>query len=254
MVKTNMKSKNKIINTFILILFLITGCFSLMPGLVLYPRERQPANCKLSPKFQDYKVKNIAVLPLKPSPKTESGDYIPPYATSTHTPIPKYVHLENEDETAAKLVEKELLATFIYQPVDRQKLNEVLKELEFQLSDLANAATMKRVGNLTGADALLTGSVNQALAALQWQSYGDTVFATYIGYVQLELRLTDVETGDVIWICEIERNSLNYIDSPITIASTQDVSKTAKFGGPGENNVVLFVMGKAIQEAIAGLK
>jgi curli biogenesis system outer membrane secretion channel CsgG len=230
---------------------LLGGCFSLMDGLTLYPMTKTPVDYKISPRFAEYHIKSIAVLPFTPSPKTESGDYTPKYATVKHDPIPYYMHMENDSETAAQLVEKALLGTFIYKPVDRRKLDKVLKELEFQLSDLVSSDTVKRVGKLTGADAVLTGSVTQAFAVLRFQSYGDVVYATYVGQVALELRLTDVETGDVLWICNVQRNSLNYIDKKIFISSTADTQKLDQVGGPGN---VMWVMSKAVDEALATLK
>ena len=253
--RVKQKAKEVAIPVVLAALLLLTGCLTITPyGLVLRPREMQSANCELSPRYADYAVSNVAILPFEPSPKTESGMYTPMYATRAHTPIPKYVHLQNDGETASRLNEKELLGTARYRVVDRRKLDEVVKELELQLSDLVRTEDVKRIGNLTGADAVLTGTVNQALAALQWQSYGDLVYSAYIGYVHLELRLTHVETGDVIWICNIQRNSLNYIDEPITIAQSPDVDRLQQFGGPSENGVILYVLRKAAEEAIARLK
>ncbi len=234
-----------------LMLLILSGCFSfLQDGLVMHPRQMQPVDAKISPRFAEYRVKNIAVMPLTPSSKTEKGEYTPQFATRPHDPIPMYLHMENDGETAANLIEKELLGTFTYKPVDRRKLDKVLKELEFQLSDLVDADTVQRVGKLTGADAVLTGNVKQAFKALQYQSYGDIVYAAYIGYVSLELRLTDVETGDIIWICNIQRNSLNYTKHDIVIAGPGDERNMDHIGG-GE---VMFVMRNAVSEALATLK
>ncbi len=235
----------------ILITISLSSCSLFQQGLVLHPREMQPFNSNISPNFPDYGIKNIAVLPFKESAKTEGGMYVPQYATMEHTPIPKFVHLQNDGEIAARLMENALLATFKYQPVDRTMIDQLIEEMEFQLSANVNQETVVRIGNLTGADAVLSGTVNQALAALQYQSYGDVVYAAYIGYVHLELRLTDVETGDVIWLCEIQRNSLNYIDKSISISNSKDIQKVEQFGGPSQNDIVMFVMRKAMEEAVS---
>ncbi|MBN1410375.1 MAG: hypothetical protein JW969_05990 [Spirochaetales bacterium] len=247
---------NKLYKTTALLLLVLAlgSCMSMFfVGLTMNPREKLEMSSKVNPEFENYGIKNIAVLAFSPSAKTESGTYTPLYATREHTPIPKYIHLENEGKTAANMFEAELLGTFKYKPVDRQKLDKVIEEMEFQLSGLVNEDSIKKIGMLSGADAVLTGSVRQALAALQYQSYGDTVYAAYIGYVDLEFRLTDVKTADVLWICNIQRNSLNYVDKPIMIASTADLDQLEKIGGPSENGVTVFVMKKAIEEAIATL-
>ncbi len=236
-----------------LILISLSSCSMFQSGLVLHPSEIQPSNSNISPNFSDYQVKNIAVLPFEESPKKEADMYVPTYATREHTPIPMYYQLYNDGDIAAKLMENALLATFKYQPVDRTLLDQLIEEMEFQLSAHVNQDTVIQIGNLTGADAVLTGTVIQALAALHYQSYGDVVYAAYVGYVHLELRLTDVETGDVIWLCEIQRNSLNYIDKSITISSSEDIQKLEQFGGHNPNDLIMFVMRKAMEEAVSGI-
>lgn len=172
----------------ILIIFItinLSSCVLLNPGLVLHPLEKQPSNYSVSPTFSDYNIKNVAVLPFEESLKTESDMFIPPDATSVQTSMPEYYQLYNDGDIAARLMENELLATFKYQPVDRTIIDQLIQEMEFQLSDLVNPETVVRIGNLTGADAVLTGTVIQASADIRFKSFGGGSAAVYIGKVHL---------------------------------------------------------------------
>lgn len=227
---------------------LFLACMSV--GLVLRPRPKQASDCSASPRLKSMNIKNIAVLPFVPSKKTEKGEYTPPFAKRKHNPIPMYFHLEHDDIVVPDELEKQLLKTYKYKIADRRNLKRILGEIELQQTGLIDDRTLAKIGKITGADAVITGTVNMALAALQWQSYGDIVYAAYIGYVSLQLRMTHVETGEVLWVCSIARNSLNYIDEPITISSREDVAKLDKIGGTASNDLILFVLNKALAEAV----
>lgn len=223
-------------------------------GLVLRPREKQALVCPPSPKFKSLDIKTIAVLPFEPSKKTEKGDYTPLYATRPHKPIQMYYHLENDQNILPDELEKALVKSYRFKVVDRRKLKEVIKEMEFQQTGMVDDKTLAKIGKLTGADAVITGSVSMALAALQYQSYGDVVYAAYIGYMNVTLRMTHVETGEVLWVCTIARNSLNYIDKPIEIDGNEDVPKLDKIGGAGQSDLVMFVLEKGFSEAVEQLQ
>ncbi len=237
-----------ILSACLISLTLFFACMSM--GLVLRPRPKQPSDCSASPRLKSLNIKNIAVLPFVPSKKTETGEYTPPFAQRKHKPIPKYYHLEHDDSVVPDELEKQLLKTYTYKIADRRNLKKILGEIELQQTGLVDDRTLATIGKLTGADAVITGTVNMALAALQWQSYGDIVYAAYIGYVSFQLRMTHVETGEVLWVCSIARNSLNYIDEPITISSQADVAKLDTIGGVAHNDLILFVLNRALAEAV----
>lgn len=235
---------------FVLIL-LFTSCFP--AGLVLRPRPIEKTECSASPKLKSYNIKSIAVFPFIPSKKTEKGDYIPPYAKLKHNPIPKYIHFEDDGIAVPTELEKQLLRTYRFKVADRRKIKQVMEEIELQQTGLIDERYLKKIGKITGADAVINGKVNTAMVALQWQSYGDIVYAAYIAYVNVQLRMTHIETGEVVWICNIKRNSLNYIDKSITISKNEDIQKLLKIGGPGAHDLVMFVLAKAFGEAVQQL-
>lgn len=245
-----MKNPKGIIASFSLMGFTFLNLNCITGGLVLRPRDKEKSQCSASPRLSLYKIKNIAVFPFETSPRTEKGDYVPPYAKRKHKPIPMYIHLEDDGNVVATSFEKQLIRTYRYKVVDRRKINRIVKEIELRQTGLIDEKNLVKIGKLTGADAVITGKINIAAAALQWQSYGDIVYAAYIGYVNLQLRMTDVETGEVVWVCDVKRNSLNYINDPITISSSNDIPKLAIFGGPADKDLIMFVLDKAFSEAI----
>ncbi len=249
-----MKNINRTIGWFSLLVFTLLHFSCITGGLVLHPRSKEKSQCSASPRLASYRIKNIAVFPFDPSPKTEKGDYVPPYARRKHKPIPKYIHLEDDGNVVATSFEKQLIRTYKYRVVDRRKINRIVKEIELRQTGLMDEKDLAKIGKLTGADAVITGKINMTAAALQWQSYGDIVYAAYIGYVNLQLRMTDVETGEVVWVCDVKRNSLNYINNPITISSSNDIPKLAVFGGPAAKDLIMFVLDKAFAEAIEEIK
>jgi curli biogenesis system outer membrane secretion channel CsgG len=223
-------------------------------GLVLMPRERQDLVCPPSAKFKFLNIRTIAVLPFEPSGKSERGEYRPKYATRPHDPIPMYYHLENDRNIVPDELEKALVKTYRFNVADRRKLKEVIREMELQQAGMVDERTLAKIGRLTGADAVITGSVSMALAALQYQSYGDIVYAAYIGYMNVTLRMTHVETGEVLWVCSIARNSLNYIDKSIIIDGMDDIPKLEGIGGTDHASLIMFVLDRGLSEAVAQLQ
>lgn len=233
---------------------LILGTVSCMStGLVRYRQTPAAGLCSAVPQIRSYNVDTIAVLPLKPSLKKETGTYTPLYATRAHQPLPKYWHLQDDGTVIANEVERSLLQSGRFRLADRRKLRQVMKEIELQQTGLVSDKDIARIGKITGARAIISGEVTMALAALNWQSYGDLVYSMYVGWATYQLRMTDVETGEVIWTCAVNRNTLNYVDDKISISSIEDINQLAKYGGPGEPGLVMFVVQKSADEAVRKL-
>lgn len=77
-----------------------------------------------------------------------------------------------------------------YDVVERQKLSVVLAEHRLNLSGAVNQEQIKHVGELSGVDALLTGSV--PIYRMTGKAKKEEVGVT--------CRLIDVQTGEVIWV------------------------------------------------------
>lgn len=98
--------------------------------------------------------------------------------------------IENNSETSRKLqmgnAARDMLISIlsrsqIFTVVDRQNVNEILKEQKLQLSGLTEAANAVEIGSLINAKALLTGSITEQADSLL-----------------LSLQLIDLETGRVV--------------------------------------------------------
>jgi curli biogenesis system outer membrane secretion channel CsgG len=69
----------------------------------------------------------------------------------------------NDDSQAENLLEDlqtAMAKTGVFELVERNQLDRVLRELKIQNSGLIDSATAKRLGKLTGADAVLVGSIS----------------------------------------------------------------------------------------------
>jgi len=102
--------------------------------------------------------------------------------------------------------------------VERNKLDNLLREQELGISGKIDPSTARSIGRILGVDAILTGSVSQYLPAqkrIVYFSPGDTPVIipglyvaergdNYVVYltdaeIGLSARMIDVETGSVVW-------------------------------------------------------
>lgn len=82
--------------------------------------------------------------------------------------------------------------------VERSALDQVFKEQEFQLTDVASPAEGARLGGLLGASFIVQGQLQQA-SVVRSYSMWDTAKASpgYTATVELNLRLVNVSTGEI---------------------------------------------------------
>jgi TolB-like protein len=78
------------------------------------------------------------------------------------------------------LFRNELVRSGRAEVVDRGNMEAIIAELKFQMSDWANPARMKRLGQMTGADYIITGNFDML---------GNTLY--------LVAQMTDIETGRI---------------------------------------------------------
>jgi len=87
---------------------------------------------------------------------------------------------DKEVKALTNRIRSELVKTGTYQVVEREKMDEILKEQGFQLSGCTSAACVVEAGQLLGVEKMLAGSVSK------------------IGEIySVELRLIDVESGKI---------------------------------------------------------
>jgi len=133
------------------------------------------------------------------------------------------------NDIAGDAVGDEFIIQFMQKNIDvveRYKLNEVMKEYNLASSGMLDPDTVKKIGRLLGADAILAGTVFQYLPNRRDVIYVDDgtgskrqeIFMVD-AEVGISVRLIDVETGVIVWAGNYRYNSF-YIESAIRGAVT----------------------------------
>lgn len=105
-------------------------------------------------------------------------------------------------EAFAEAATQKVLGAFVkvkrVRVVERTTLDRILKEQDFQMSDIAQANESARIGQLLGAEYLVTGQLQQVSVVPVYERYGAPLQdPLYEGTVELNLRLVNVSTGEV---------------------------------------------------------
>lgn len=97
---------------------------------------------------------------------------------------------------SSKFREKILLKN-LYQLVERNELEKILKEHSIQATGLVSSGTAVNIGNLAGADAVIVGEVFRAEKFIR---LGSSCWA-----LNVSIRMIDVQTGSILWVANINR-------------------------------------------------
>lgn len=79
-----------------------------------------------------------------------------------------------------------------YQVIDRQKLEILFKEQDFQMRDVVDQKTAKRAGKIAGVDAVIYGEVKRRVAEADK------------GEIAMHVRMVDVQTGEIVDAKDVE--------------------------------------------------
>jgi len=161
------------------------------------------------------KIKRIAVTPF-----TSSNAYF------------------STNDIAGDAVADEFIIQFMQKSIDiveRFKLDAVMKEFSLASSGMLDSETVKKIGKLVGADAILAGTVFQYLPNRRDIIYVDDgtgskrqeIFMVD-AEIGLSVRLIDVETGVIVWAGNYRYNSF-YIESAIRGAVTGLIHSLDKY-------------------------
>jgi PBP1b-binding outer membrane lipoprotein LpoB len=153
----------------ILAVFLLAGC-------AVGPKQIQTAS--VSPVKSD--IKKIAVIDFEfDRPEREPIN------------MGQAIRPKNAGSIMADLFAEKLLATGMYQLVERKQIKKVLDEHGFSMSGLLDNASLEEVGRILEVDGLVLGNVSE---------YADLMCAVYWGcVVSFSARLIDTKTGLVEW-------------------------------------------------------
>jgi hypothetical protein len=205
----------------------VTGCATAPKPAILHlkPYPRDAERCAVHPRFASFKIKTLAVLPFEDSDKTIRGDWVSP----SETTIAEYLYPIQEDgEYVAGLIGNELVNSFKYNLVERSKIDKIVGEMALGQTGLIDEQKAKMMGNLIGADAIITGRVTNCFTSLLWRvERGGSWFAAYLASVNFRIRMIDVESGSIVVNCEKSGNSYNYLDREYFLNS--DVEMNTNF-------------------------
>lgn len=111
----------------------------------------------------------------------------------------------------------ELNATNGFILLERARLDAVLKEQALGLSGVISEQSAPKVGQLLGANAIVTGSVTQFGVRTEAQDLVITASKKQIASCTVDIRLVDVSTGRIVWTGsgqgEAIRKYTNYLGS-----------------------------------------
>ena len=137
--------------------------------------------------------------------------------------------------------------------VERQNIDSVIKELNLSNSDMINSNTRKRIGNLLGVDAIITGNITKckpetkyimknsgnsfyAITELKGKNIfiqnfdpsTDTSIIETTAQVGLTLKMIDIETGSILFQAYMDYEGID-TESAIQTISEYIVASLAKY-------------------------
>jgi curli biogenesis system outer membrane secretion channel CsgG len=177
---------------------------------------RQPGTCSVNPSLTKLGVHTLAVLPFE-APDNWPVDY---WTSPAGDKVPRVVFYDNPGDFLSGVLETEVAASFKFRVVDRQKVKEVAKELAFQGSELVDMTTAATIGNMLGADALVTGKVKHVMSTLVAvaDSSGNSM-SFYQAAVAFRVKVIHVATGQILAVCEKEADTSNFLEKDLVITA-----------------------------------
>jgi len=161
----------------------------------------------------------------------------------------------------AELVRNELVISREYTVIDREYTEELLKEMEFQLSDLTDEESVVSVGNLLGVEKLMTGTIGQLgrlyiitlkILDVETGTIERVVNEEFVGVMEdlrkpvriavqklLDIRGIEVDRGTFIHVASEPEGINIYVDGLFEGSSPARI----KVPGPGEYHVKLYSPG-----------
>lgn len=116
-------------------------------------------------------------------------------------------YYKNAGPMVAQLFVKYLLKTG-YNVVERTELDAILKEHNLYNTGALNREQMKEFGKISGVDAIITGSVTEAIQ--EKEVYEKAGYIRYLpAQAGVACRMISVETGEILWAASDVYDSIN---------------------------------------------
>jgi len=99
---------------------------------------------------------------------------------------------------ASDILVTELVKSGKFIVVERDRLNKVMEEQKFQAQGMTDPATVAKIGQIMGLEAIVVGSVSQFGVKKEGSDYLLTQSKRQVADVTVDIRLVDVQSGQVI--------------------------------------------------------
>lgn len=99
---------------------------------------------------------------------------------------------------ASDILVTELVKSGKFIVVERDRLNKIMEEQKFQSQGMTDPATVARIGQVMGLEAIVVGSVSQFGVKKEGSDYLLTQSKRQVADVTVDIRLIDVQSGQVI--------------------------------------------------------
>ena len=99
---------------------------------------------------------------------------------------------------ASDILVTELVKSGKFIVVERDRLNKIMEEQKFQAQGMADPMTVAKIGQVMGLEAIVVGSVSQFGVKKQGADYLITQSKRQVAEVTVDIRLVDVQSGQVI--------------------------------------------------------
>lgn len=92
----------------------------------------------------------------------------------------------------------ELIKTDTFRIIERQRLNDILKELKLSMTGLVDSSKMKEVGKVLGADAAVFVELSNANYTTNTKSIGSSERVSELLVTGVSARIVTIETGEIL--------------------------------------------------------
>lgn len=181
------------------------------------------------------------------------------YLFDDSTIVRRSAHQTGEDQSIGQKIADTLVGKLaesgVYQVVDRQHLESLMKEQNLKYSDRFDSAAVTKVGKLANVDAIITGTVNAFSANTSQKSSGNFVSkkTQVIGSVTLKVtaRVISVETGSILAAPSATGDQNEVLAEKTSSELVQGVESKSSTGNL--NTAIDSLVDKAIESSSASL-
>ncbi len=129
-------------------------------------------------------------------------------------------------DAAAEILVSELSRSGNFIIVERNRLDQVLKELEFQLSDISEASTSAQVGRILKVDYLITGVISNFGVKTEGRDMLIAKQKIQTATAEVDLKLIDVETAQIVYSAYGRGEAQKSIGSAFGVGGTGGYDET----------------------------